>query len=168
MAGPLVVWGEGHSLVIAPVTQAMEMNMRWIPAKSIYTAGPLGSIDDIPGNYTVETMLFLGPSTSVGCLPFACGANSAVRGFGQTLRKYKGKDTAFPAGGYAADPTLQYLGYCESRRGHQVHWTCKLVLIASLLRLAQPSVCPASKCTWVWMFSCFHCTDRFPLAEHAF
>jgi hypothetical protein len=59
-------------------------------------------------------MLFLGPSTTGsagGCYPFACGPNAAVRGFGQAVRKLKGKDTRFPAGGYDADPTLAYLGY---------------------------------------------------------
>lgn len=117
MAGPLVVWGPEHALIVAPVTQAMEMNMVWNNLTTAYSAGPLGSIDSLPVNYTVETMLFLGPSTSSACAPFACGPNAAVRGFGEVLRKYKGKDTQFPAGGFDADPTLKYLGYCAYHDG---------------------------------------------------
>ena len=59
-------------------------------------------------------LAMLSLSAAAGCAPFPCaGPNAAVRGFGQTLRRYKGKDTGFPAGGFAADPTLVYLGYCE-------------------------------------------------------
>lgn len=121
MAGPLVVWGESTSVVVAPITHAMEMNMVWESATNSYSAGPLGSIDALPVNYTVETMLFLGPNSAAGCAPFKCGPNAAVRGFGQAVRTYTGKDTGFPAGGYAADPTLQNLGYCASPLCHPVH-----------------------------------------------
>ena len=74
-------------------------------------AWQLGSVTSIPANYTAETMLFLGTRDEAACLPFKCGVNSAVHGFGTTLRRYKGKDTGFPAGGFDADPTLAYVRF---------------------------------------------------------
>ena len=53
-------------------------------------------------NYTSETMLSLGPAMPSACAPYPCGGNAAVRAWGQALRRYKGKDTAFPAGGYGS------------------------------------------------------------------
>lgn len=36
MAGPLVVWGESHALVLAPITHAMEMNLVWDAQSQTY------------------------------------------------------------------------------------------------------------------------------------
>ena len=112
MAGPMMLWtATGSAMVLTPVTQTMEMNMAWDAATATLEAGLLGSVAEIPANYTSETMLFLGNRTRESCQPRACGLNSAVAGWGVALRRYKGKDTGFPAGGFDADPTLAYLGY---------------------------------------------------------
>ena len=117
MAGPMVFWSPPGSaagasgLVLAPVTHAMEMNLFWSNASKSLEAGLLGSIREIPANYTAETLLFLGPDARSACAPRPCGPNAAVHGFGVALRRYKGKDTGFPAGGWGADATLSHLGY---------------------------------------------------------
>jgi hypothetical protein len=114
MAGPLVVWGKAHALVLAPVTNGMATNLVWSGTSRTYSAGLLGSIDAIPAGVSTETLLYLGPSGAAACAPYACGVPSAVRGFGTALRRYKGKDLRFPSGGY--DPTLAYLGYYSDAR----------------------------------------------------
>ena len=100
-----------YAMVLTPITQTMEMNLAWDVTTATLEAGLLGSVAAIPANYTSETMLFLGTRTRERCAPRACGLNTAVAGWGRALRRYKGKDTGFPAGGFAADPTLAYLGY---------------------------------------------------------
>lgn len=42
------------------LTHAMEMNLRWDNASRTLRAGLLGTIHEIPKNYSSETMLFLG------------------------------------------------------------------------------------------------------------
>lgn len=118
MAGPMMLWADGarngvgsFAMVLTPITHAMEMNIAWNPAAGALEAGLLGSVAAIPVNYTSETMLFFGNRSRESCAPRACGLNSAVAAWGVALRRYKGKDTGFPAGGFEADPTLEYLGY---------------------------------------------------------
>jgi len=115
MAGPMVFFSESgqasSGLVLTPITHAMEMNLRWDNASGTLSAGVLGSVESIPANYTTETMLFRGPSDAAACWPRPVGAGCAVHNWGVTLRKYKGKDTGFPAGGWDVDKTLSHLGY---------------------------------------------------------
>ena len=65
MAGPMVFWERAktanYSLVLTPVTHAMEMNMLWDTPTRTLQAGLLGSVSSVPANYSSETMLFLGP-----------------------------------------------------------------------------------------------------------
>ena len=134
---PLSATSYYASLTQAPVTHAMEMNLAWSTASRSLQAGLLGSIREIPANYTAETLLFLGPGARSACAPRPCGPNAAVHSFGVALRRYKGKDTGFPAGGWGADATLSHLGYYSDngaycvphltqpsaafRRGHSHH-----------------------------------------------
>jgi hypothetical protein len=106
MGGPMVFFGgraSASGLVLTPITHAMEQNLHWEEGRGGGTlqAGLLGSIAQIPANYTAETMLFLGAREAEACAPFPVGTNCAVRGWGSALRRYKGKDTGFPAGGTA-------------------------------------------------------------------
>ena len=161
MAGPMLFMGGGEgkgtgggsgssSLVLAPATHAMEMNLYWEASTNTLQAGLLGSITDIPANYTSETMLYLGADDSAGCAPHPPGGpNCAVRGWGQALRAYKNKDLGskwaseednghyspphgFPAGGtavfppgatWSADPTLSHLGYYSDNGAYYYYFT---------------------------------------------
>ena len=96
---------------------------RWDNATKTLRAGLLGSIAEIPAAYTSETMLFLGSAEPAGCAPFPCGPGAAVRNWGAALRRYKGKDTGFPAGGWEADPTLAYLGYYSDNGAYYYYYT---------------------------------------------
>ena len=148
MGGPIVIWGGGDedgaggaggaggaAVVLSPVTNAMAMNMVFNNATKCVEVGTLGSIIEIPANYTAETMLYVSAgsatssiattttaattsttatattaTTGSSCAPYRCGGpNAAVSGFGVALRRYMGKDTGFPAGGFDADPTLAYV-----------------------------------------------------------
>ena len=128
MGGPLVVFRpQSFALVIAPVTNAMAMNLAWDDAARSIGCGVLGSVTSIPVGYAAETMLFLGSDTRDACAPFATrGVNCAMRGFGESLLKYKGaKDPNSPAilhnvhdadGGIPTttaplDQTANWLGY---------------------------------------------------------
>jgi hypothetical protein len=143
MGGPMVFWADDYAMVYSPITQAMEMNLQWsnssssMPASTsvdshadegtsggssgALEAGLLGSITEIPANYTSETMLFLGRRDPTICAPRACGINSAVASWGKALRRYKGKDTRFPAGGF--DQTLAYLGYYSDNGAFYYYYT---------------------------------------------
>ena len=148
MGDPIVIWGGGDkdgaggaggaggaAVVLSPVTNAMAMNMVFNNATKCVEVGTLGSIIEIPANYTAETMLYVSAgsatssiattttaattsttatattaTTGSSCAPYRCGGpNAAVSGFGVALRRYMGKDTGFPAGGFDADPTLAYV-----------------------------------------------------------
>jgi hypothetical protein len=127
MAGPMVFYSDetgqqgSSGLVLTPITHAMEMNLYWDNATSTLQAGLLGSVASIPVNYTSETMLFKGPSA--GCAPRPAGAGCAVHNWGVALRKYKGKDTGFPAGGWDADATLSHLGYYSDNGAYYYYYS---------------------------------------------
>jgi len=98
-AGPYALFKEGSDAVavVGPMNSFMAASMAYTPDGNAYQHGVMGSVTEIPAQYTLQTLVLVGDT----------GINNAFTEWGRLLLQMSGKSPETPK----FDFTISHLGY---------------------------------------------------------